>query len=56
MTTFTSFQLAREKKILGAMKYKLIKGKEVALVRDKYQVGDLVSVDQFMVGLPGRIL
>ena len=38
------------------MKHQLIEGKEGALERDEYKFGEIVSADQFVVGLPGRLL
>lgn len=48
--------LARAKKRgPGVKEAKAVPGKKGALVRDKYEVGDFVSTDQFFVRTPGRL-
>ncbi len=48
--------LARAKKrVVGVAKVKAIPKKEGILARDKYEVGDFVSTNQFVVKTPGRL-
>ena len=51
-----SCQLARAKQRKPTVaKSKVIKANEGALTRDKYEVGDFVSLDQYVVKTPGRL-
>ena len=48
--------LARAKKRgPGVKEAKAVPGKEGALARDRYEVGDFISTDQFVVKTPGRL-
>ena len=52
-----SCELARAtKRNPEVMKQHAIKEKAGVLLADKYQPGDLVSMDQFVSGTPGRLL
>ena len=50
-------KLARAKKRSpGVIKQTLVPEKEGILSCDKYEPGDLISTDQFVVGTPGRLM
>ena len=52
-----SCELARAKKRNPkVVKQEVVKEKEAILAWDKYEVGDFVSMDQFVVKTPGRQL